>query len=175
MPIEGQRYRQVRITHGKGGVDRDVPLSPRLLETLREYWRWMRPKTYLFPGTENGWRTDKPITDLTGDFCTSWIETGRQKGTGKMPRKTFTPEQIVGKLRQIEVLLSQGKTVPVACKEVGIVEQTFYRWRKEFGGLQMEQAKKLKELQRENTQLRRAVADLTVEKQILKDVAEGNF
>jgi transposase-like protein len=92
-----------------------------------------------------------------------------------MPRKTFTAEQIVGKLRQIEVLLSQGKTVPQACKEAGIVEQTFYRWRKEYGGLQVEQAKKLKELQRENTQLRRAVADLTVEKQILKDVAEGNF
>jgi len=65
--------------------------------------------------------------------------------------------------------------VPVACKEVGIVEQTFYRWRKEYGGLQVEQAKRLKELQRENTQLRRAVADLTVETQILKDVAEGNF
>jgi putative transposase len=67
-----------------------------------------------------------------------------------MPRKTFTPEQIVGKLRQIEVLLSQGTTVPVACKEVGIVEPTFYRWRKEYGGLQVEQAKKLKELQRES-------------------------
>ena len=92
-----------------------------------------------------------------------------------MPRKTFTPEQIVGKLRQIEVLLSQGKTVPVACREAGIVEQTFYRWRKEYGGLQIEQAKKLKELQRENAQLRRAIADLTVEKQVLKDVAEGNF
>ena len=52
----------LRVTHGKGGVDRDVPLSPRLLETLREYWRWMRPKTYLFPGTEKGWRTDRPIT-----------------------------------------------------------------------------------------------------------------
>ena len=65
--------------------------------------------------------------------------------------------------------------MPVACKEVGIVEQTFYRWRKEYGGLQVEQAKRLKELQRENTQLRRAVADLTVETQILKDVAEGNF
>jgi integrase/recombinase XerD len=59
--IDSQRM-MLRITHGKGGVDRDVPLSPRLLETLREYWRWMRPKTYLFPGTENGWRTDKPIT-----------------------------------------------------------------------------------------------------------------
>ena len=59
--IDSQRM-MLRITHGKGGVDRDVPLSPRLLETLREYWRWMRPKTYLFPGTENGWRADKPIT-----------------------------------------------------------------------------------------------------------------
>ena len=78
-------------------------------------------------------------------------------------------------VRQIEVLVSQGKTIPQACKEVGIVEQTFYRWRKEYGGLQVEQAKKLKDLQRENAQLRRAVADLTVEKQVLKDIAEGNF
>jgi transposase-like protein len=92
-----------------------------------------------------------------------------------MPKKTFTPEQIVGKLRQIEVAVSQGKTVPLACKDAGIVEQTFYRWRKEYGGLQVEQAKRLKELQKENAQLRRAVADLTVEKQILKDLAEGNF
>ena len=79
------------------------------------------------------------------------------------------------KLRQIEVLLSQGKTVPAACKEAGITAQTFYRWRKEYGGLQVEQAKKMKELQKENMQLRRAIADLTVEKQILKDIAEGNF
>ena len=92
-----------------------------------------------------------------------------------MPKKTFTPEQIVGKLRQIEVLIGQGKKVPLACREAGIVEQTFYRWRKEYGGLQVEQARKLKELQKENTQLRRAIADLTVEKQVLKDIAEGNF
>jgi site-specific recombinase XerD len=59
--IDSQRM-MIRVTHGKGGVDRDVPLSPALLDTLREYWRWMRPKTYLFPGTENGWRTDRPIT-----------------------------------------------------------------------------------------------------------------
>jgi integrase/recombinase XerD len=59
--IDSQRM-MLRITHGKGGVDRDVPLSPRLLETLREYWRWMRPETYLFPGTEKGWRIDRPIT-----------------------------------------------------------------------------------------------------------------
>jgi putative transposase len=92
-----------------------------------------------------------------------------------MPKKTFTPEQIVGKLRQIEVLMGQGKTVPLACKEAGIVDQTYYRWRREYGGLQLEQAKKFKDLQKENAQLRRAIADLTVEKQILKDIAEGNF
>ena len=92
-----------------------------------------------------------------------------------MPKKTFTPEQIVAKLRQIEVLVSQGKSVPLACKEGGITDQTFYRWRKEYGGLQIEQAKKLKDLQKENAHLRRAIADLTVEKQILKDIAEGNF
>lgn len=91
-----------------------------------------------------------------------------------MPKKRYTPEQIVGKLRQIEVLISQGKTVPVACREAGIVDQTFYRWRKEYGGLQMEQARRLKQLEKENARLRRAVADLTVEKQILKDIAQGN-
>ena len=92
-----------------------------------------------------------------------------------MPKKRYGPEQIVGKLRQIEVLISQGKTIPVACRDAGITDQTFYRWRKEYGGLQMEQARKLKDLQKENAQLRRAVADLTVEKQILKDIAEGNL
>jgi putative transposase len=92
-----------------------------------------------------------------------------------MPKKTFTPEQIVAKLRQIEVLVSHGKTAPVACKEAGMVDQTFYRWRKEYGGLQVEQAKKMKEVQKENAKLRRAIADLTLEKQILKDIAEGNL
>jgi transposase-like protein len=92
-----------------------------------------------------------------------------------MPKKTFTPEQIVAKLRQVEVLISQGKTVPLACREAGIVDQTYYRWRKEYGGLQLEQAKKLKDLQKENVQLKRALATLTLEKQILKDIAEGNF
>jgi putative transposase len=92
-----------------------------------------------------------------------------------MPKKSFTPEQIVAKLRQIEVLVSQGKTVPLACKEAGVTDQTYYRWRKEHGGLQIEQAKKLKDLQRENAQLKRALATLTLEKQVLKDIAEGNF
>ena len=92
-----------------------------------------------------------------------------------MPKKAFTPEQVVAKLRQIEVLLSQGKTIALACKENGITEQTFYRWRKEFGGLKLEQARKLKDLLKENAQLRRVVADLTLEKQILKDIAQGNY
>jgi len=92
-----------------------------------------------------------------------------------MPKKAFTPEQIVAKLRQIEVLMSQGKTIALACKEAGITEQTFYRWRKEYGGLKLEQARKLKDQQKENAQLRRAVADLTLEKQILKDIAQGNY
>jgi len=91
-----------------------------------------------------------------------------------MPKKSFTPEQIVAKLRQIEVLMSQGKTVPLACKEAGIVDQTFYRWRREYVGLQLEQARKLKDLQKENAQLRCAVADLTVEKQVLKDISRGS-
>ena len=92
-----------------------------------------------------------------------------------MPKKTYTPEQIVGKLRQIEVVMNQGKTVALAAKEAGVTDQTYYRWRKEYGGLQMEQAKKLKDLQKENTQLKRALATLTLEKQVLKDIAEGNF
>ena len=92
-----------------------------------------------------------------------------------MPKKTFTPEQIVGKLRQIEILVGQGKTVPLACKESGITDQTYYRWRKEYGGLQIEQAKLLKDLQKENAQRKRALATLTLEKQVRKDIAEGNF
>jgi putative transposase len=73
------------------------------------------------------------------------------------------------------VLLSQGKTVPLACKEGGITDQSYDRWRKEYGGLQLEQAKKMKELQKGNAQLKRALATLTLEKQVLKDIAEGNF
>ena len=89
--------------------------------------------------------------------------------------KKHTAEQIVSLLRQIEVAVANGKTTAQASKEALITEQTYYRWRKEFGGLQVEQAKKMKDLQKENTQLRRAIAELTLEKQVLKDIAEGNF
>jgi transposase-like protein len=92
-----------------------------------------------------------------------------------MANKTYSPEQAVAKLRQIEVLQAGGKSIPQACKEAGITDVTYYRWRKEYGGLKANQAKKLKDLERENTRLKKLVADLSLEKAILKDVAEGNF
>ena len=92
-----------------------------------------------------------------------------------MPKKRFSAEQIVVVLRQIEVLMSQGKAAPVACREAGISQQSYYRWRKEYGGLELDQAKRMKELERENMRLKRLVADLSLEKQVLKDVASGNF
>ena len=92
-----------------------------------------------------------------------------------MPIQRYKPEQIVTMLRQIEVGIANGKTTPQACKEAAITVQTFYRWRKEYGGLKMDQAKRLKELEKENGKLRRLVAELSLDKQILKDIAEGNF
>jgi transposase-like protein len=78
-------------------------------------------------------------------------------------------------LRQVEVALANGKATPQACREAGIAEQTYYRWRKEYGGLKLEQAKRLKELEKENSRLKRLVAELSLEKQILQDVARGNL
>jgi putative transposase len=78
-------------------------------------------------------------------------------------------------LRQIEVGIANGKTHPVACREAGITEQTYYRWRKEYGGLKVDQAKRLKELEQENGKLKRLVAELSLDKQILQDIARGNF
>jgi len=92
-----------------------------------------------------------------------------------MPKKRFSAEQIVVVLRQIEVLMSQGKAPVVACREAGISQQSYYRWRKEYGGLELDQAKRMKELERENVRLKRLVADLSLEKQVLKDVASGNL
>ena len=92
-----------------------------------------------------------------------------------MARKKYEAGQIIGHLRTMEVLLSKGKTVAEASREVGITEQTYYRWRKEYGGMQVSQARRLKELEKENGRLKRAVAELTLDKLILKEVAEGNF
>jgi len=92
-----------------------------------------------------------------------------------MARKKFDAGQIIGHLRTIEVLQSKGASVAVACREVGITEQTYYRWRKEYGGMQVSQAKRLKDLEKENSRLKKAVAELTLDKLILKEAAEGNF
>ena len=92
-----------------------------------------------------------------------------------MPRGWLGAEQIVTKLRQIEVMQGQGKSVSAACKELGTTEQTYYRWRKEYGGLNVTQAKRLKQLEDENARLKKLVADLSLEKQILKDIAQGKL
>ena len=92
-----------------------------------------------------------------------------------MPIKRFKPEQIVNLLRQIEVETANGKTTPQACRDAQITAQTYYRWRKEFGGVKLDQAKRLKELEKENSRLKRLVAELSLEKQVLREVAQGNF
>ena len=90
-----------------------------------------------------------------------------------MPQKKHKPEEIVAKLRQVDVLLSQGKSVGEAVRTIGVTQFTYYRWRKEFGGLKGDQVKRLKELEKENDRLRKTVSDLTLEKLILKEAASG--
>jgi putative transposase len=92
-----------------------------------------------------------------------------------MVRKTYTPEQIINKLREAEIHLGQGATIAETSRKLGITEQTYYRWRKEYGGLRVEQAKKLKSLEKENARLKKLVADLSLDNSILKEAAEGNF
>ena len=92
-----------------------------------------------------------------------------------MPKKRFSAEQIVILLRQIEILISQGKSAPIACRDAGISQQSYYRWRKEYGGLELDQARRLKDLEKENARLNRLVADLSLDKQVLKDIASGNL
>ena len=92
-----------------------------------------------------------------------------------MGRKIYTPEQIIGKLREAEVLLSKGLPVEKVSRELGVTEQTYYRWRKQYGGMKVEQAKRLKELEKENAQLKKLVADLSLDNAILKEVSRGNY
>ena len=92
-----------------------------------------------------------------------------------MARKRHTAEEIVSKLRQVDVLMAQGKPVADAVREIGVTEVTYYRWRNEYGGLKGDQVKRLKELETENTRLRRAISDLTLDKLILQEAARGNF
>ena len=92
-----------------------------------------------------------------------------------MPTKRHTPEQVINKLREAEVAMAQGSTVGEASRQIGVTEQTYYRWRNEYGGLRIDQVKRLKQLESENTRLKRAIADLTLDNQILKEASEGNF
>ena len=92
-----------------------------------------------------------------------------------MARKRHTAEQIIHKLREAEVALSQGQTVKAVCRQLEVTEQTYYRWRKEYGGLKVDQAKRLRELERENSRLKRLLADAHLDNAILKEVSEGNF
>ena len=92
-----------------------------------------------------------------------------------MARKRRSPEQIIRLLKQVDVLTAQGQAIEKTCRELGISDATYYKWRKEYGGMQMDQARRLKDLEAENKRLKRAVADLTLDKQTLQDVASGNF
>jgi transposase-like protein len=91
-----------------------------------------------------------------------------------MPKRRYTPEQIVAKLRQVDVAVAQGQSIAQAVKAIGVTETTFYRWRSEYGGLRLDQVKRLKELETENMRLRKAVSDLTLDKLILQEALRGN-
>jgi len=92
-----------------------------------------------------------------------------------MPKKGYTPEQIIHKLREAEVLLSQRASIAVICKKIGVTDQTYYRWRKEYGGMRVDQARRLKALEQENSRLKKVVADFALDNAILKEAARGNF
>jgi transposase-like protein len=92
-----------------------------------------------------------------------------------MPKKRYRPEEIISKLREADVLISQGKKVVEVIKTLGVTDVTYYRWRQEYGGMSVPQAKRLKELEKENERLRKAISDLTLDKMILKEAARGNF
>jgi len=93
----------------------------------------------------------------------------------EMPRKRFTPEEIIRKLREAEVLISQGQTMALVCRSLGVTDQTYYRWRQEYGGMKLDQAKRLKDLEHENNRLKKLVADLSLDKAILQEASRGNF
>ena len=92
-----------------------------------------------------------------------------------MAKKAYTPEQIINKLREAEIHINKGISISEASRKIGITQQTYYRWRKEYGGLRIEQAKRLKSLEKENARLKKLVADLSLDNAILKEAAEGNF
>ena len=106
---------------------------------------------------------------------TQLTKTGQLVLTGYKVGKKHGPEEIIGKLREAEIILAQGGTTGDACRRIAVTEQTYYRWRKEYGGLKTDQARRMKDLEKENLRLRRAISDLTLDKLILQEAARGNF
>ncbi len=114
-------------------------------------------------------------TDLPPENWSSYCVRVRIKEGGeKMAKRSYRPEQIINKLREAEVLLCQGSTIGEAARRIGVTEQTYYRWQREYGGMRIEQVKRLKELEKENTRLKRLVADLSLDNDILKEASRGN-
>ena len=117
--------------------------------------------------------TCPPKTDPVVKLVLHYI-IGLRKGE-IMPQKRYKPEQIINKLREAELALSRGNNIGRICRKLGVTEQTYYRWRKQYGGMKVEQARRFKELEVENTRLKKLVADLTLDKEILKEAASKNF
>ena len=113
-----------------------------------------------------------PIIPVQAECYDSWLAGRKGK---RMKCKRHSAEQIISKLREAEVLLQKGQAVPQVCRQLGVTAQTYYRWRKEYGGMRADQAKRLKDLEKENTQLKKIVADQALDMAILKDVASGKF
>src|SRR5271154_5385683 len=112
---------------------------------------------------------------MSPDLELVWIGIGRHLWRRGMARKRYTAEQIIGHLRHVEVMVGQGRKIEDALREIDVTGNTYYRWRKQYGGLGLDQARRLKELETENGRLKRAVADLTLDKLILKEVSTGKF
>ena len=115
------------------------------------------------------WRSDLPPSEWSRIFVILAHE-----GVWKWGKR-HKPEEIIGKLREAEIVLAQGGTTADACRRIAVTEQTYYRWRKEYGGLKSDQARRMKDLEKENLRLRRAISDLTLDKLILQEAARGNF
>ena len=153
----------------------DDPVGPEFRETFDEQNFGLPLKDALNNLSDRVPSLDVLACGLTGTFYTSGNEREPlERKESDMTKKRHTPEQIVTLLRQVEVAVANGKGTPQACKEAAITEQTYYRWRKEYGGLKLAQAKRLKELEKENSRLKHVVAELSLEKQILREVAQGN-
>ena len=148
LKVKNVNERALRF-RGKGDRDRTVPLTKELAEALKPF------------GSDKG-----PDDRVVG------------VGEGviyRVVKKSHSPEQVIHKLREAEILLNQGTNVGEASRKIGVTEQTYYRWRKEYGGMRLEQAKRLKAIEKENARLKKLVADLSLDNAILKEVAEGNF